>query len=113
MTRRAAVLLLALLALAAFPHRQSRAADVVPVQNPPKEESSLGLSYVKTHDATFVYVDPLAYLIPHAVRAFTNSLAWQKRMFEWMPSESTVARRSSSTVTLVPSRKSAANSRCS
>lgn len=53
-------------------------------------ESPLGLSYVQTRDATIIYVDSLGYLVPHTVRAFTNSLAWQRRMFEWTPSESTV-----------------------
>ncbi len=36
-----------------------------------------------------IYFDPLGYLVPHAVRTFTNSLAWQRRMFGWMPSEPT------------------------
>ena len=31
----------------------------------------------------------LGYLAPHAIRTFTNSLAWQRRMFGWVPSEPT------------------------
>ena len=34
-----------------------------------------------------VYFDSLDYLVPHAVRTFTNSLAWQRRIFGWVPSE--------------------------
>ena len=33
-----------------------------------------------------IYFDPLGYLTPHAVRTFTNSLAWQRRIFGWKPS---------------------------
>jgi hypothetical protein len=53
------------------------------------DEGTLGLSYVETKDARFVYLDQLSYLVPHAVRTFTNSLAWQRRTFEWTPSEPT------------------------
>src|SRR6266550_1000258 len=52
-------------------------------------ENPLGLSYVQTKDLRLVYFDSLAYLVPHAVRTFTNSLEWQRRMFGWVPSEST------------------------
>ncbi len=51
------------------------------------EDNSLGLSYVETKDLKLIYVDPLEYLAPHAVRTFTNSLAWQRRTFGWTPSE--------------------------
>ena len=53
------------------------------------DESPLGQSYVETKDLKLVYFDPLGYLAPHAVRTFTNSLAWQRRMFGWVPSEPT------------------------
>ncbi len=49
--------------------------------------SDLGMSYVKTKDLTLVYFDSLGYLVPHAVRTFTNSLEWQRRTFGWVPSE--------------------------
>ena len=52
------------------------------------DESALGMSYVETKDLRLVYFDSLGYLEPHAVRTFTNSLAWQRRMFGWVPSES-------------------------
>lgn len=54
------------------------------------EESPLGLSYVDTPDMRLIYIDPaLAYLVPHAVRTFANSLAWQKRVLGWNPAEKT------------------------
>ena len=53
----------------------------------PAEESSIGLSYVETKDVKLVYYDFLEYLVPHAVRTFTNSVAWQRRMLGWVPSE--------------------------
>ena len=52
-------------------------------------DSPLGQSYVETTDLKLVYFDPLSYLAPHAVRTFTNSLAWQRRMLGWVPSEPT------------------------
>ncbi len=54
------------------------------------EESSLGLSYVETRDLKLIYFDSLDYIVPHAVRTFTNSVAWQRRTFGWEPSESTI-----------------------
>jgi hypothetical protein len=53
------------------------------------DENSLGMSYVETKDLRLIYFDPLEYLVPHAVRTFTNSLEWQRRMFGWVPSEVT------------------------
>jgi hypothetical protein len=53
------------------------------------EENPLGISYVETKDLRLIYFDPLEFLAPHAVRTFTNSLAWQRRTFGWAPSEPT------------------------
>ncbi|MDQ6923413.1 MAG: hypothetical protein M3Z74_04510 [Pseudomonadota bacterium] len=53
------------------------------------DDNPLGMSYVETKDLKLIYFDPLGYLVPHAVRTFTNSLAWQRRMFDWTPSEPT------------------------
>ena len=54
------------------------------------EESPLGLSYIDTADCRLVYFDPtLSYLTPHALRTFTNALAWQKRVLGWTPYEKT------------------------
>jgi hypothetical protein len=54
------------------------------------DDSSLGLSYIETKDLKLIYVDSLGYLAPHTVRTFTNSLAWQRRTFDWSPSEPTI-----------------------
>ncbi len=50
------------------------------------ESSPLGLSYVQTPDLKLIYFDSLAHLVPHAVRTFSNSHAWQRRTFGWAPS---------------------------
>ena len=51
--------------------------------------SALGMSVVETPDLKLFYFDPLEFLTPHAVRTYTNSLAWQRRTFGWTPSEPT------------------------
>jgi len=53
------------------------------------QESSLGMSYVRTKDLELIYFDPLDYLVPHVVGTFTNSLDFQRRIFGWTPSEPT------------------------
>ncbi len=53
------------------------------------EESPVGMSYVETKDLRLLYYDSLNYLAPHAVRTFTNSLEWQRRVFGWAPSQPT------------------------
>src|SRR6478672_9531719 len=53
------------------------------------EESPVGISYVETRDLRLYYYDSLGYLVPHAIRTFTNSLAWQRRMLGWETSETT------------------------
>ena len=45
------------------------------------ERGPYGLMYVDTPDVRLIYFDPtLTYLVPHALRTFTNSLAWQRRV---------------------------------
>ncbi len=51
---------------------------------------SLGMSYVRTPDALFVYYDPLAYIVPRTAGAFTSTLDWQRRTFGWVPDGSTM-----------------------
>ena len=51
------------------------------------QNNTLGLSYVDTSACRLVYVDSLGYLVPHAIQTLTNSLAWQRRTFDWTPSE--------------------------
>ena len=53
-------------------------------------DSDLGLSYVRTKDLDLIYFDSLKYLVPHAVRTFTNSLTFQRKTFGWDPSEPTI-----------------------
>ncbi|HUQ28297.1 MAG TPA: hypothetical protein VM051_06875 [Usitatibacter sp.] len=55
-----------------------------------EEASPLALSYIDTPDVELVYFDPtLTYLSPHALRTFTNAMAWQKRVMGWTPYERT------------------------
>jgi hypothetical protein len=54
------------------------------------DESPVHISGVRTKDLNLYYFDSLSYLEPHAVRTFTNSLAWQRRVFGWAPSEPTI-----------------------
>jgi len=41
------------------------------------------LAKVETPEARLVYVPDEAFLIPHAARTFLNSLAFQKRLFDF------------------------------
>jgi hypothetical protein len=50
-------------------------------------DDPLGLSYVRTRDAEVIYFDSLEPLVPRAVRSLTNSLAFQRRIFGWVPSD--------------------------
>ena len=52
-------------------------------------ESPVNMSGVETKDLRLYYYNYLSFLEPHTVRAFTNSLAWQRRAFGWVPSERT------------------------
>src|SRR4029434_522443 len=54
------------------------------------DESPVDISGVQTKDLKLYYKNYLSFLEPRVVRTFTNSLAWQRRMFGWMPSESTI-----------------------
>src|SRR5258706_10393276 len=54
------------------------------------EASPLSLSHIDAADVELVYFDPtLSYLTPHAIRTFTNAIAWQKRVMGWQPYERT------------------------
>ena len=65
--------------LALFPIIASSAEETDPNQ----------LLYVETPDLRLIYFAPLGYVVPYAVRSFKNSLAWQRRTFDWSPSEKT------------------------
>jgi hypothetical protein len=48
----------------------------------------LALSVLETDRLRLLYFDPAqTYLVPHVVRSFHNSLAWQRRVFGWEPYE--------------------------
>jgi hypothetical protein len=51
------------------------------------DDNPLGMSYVETPDLRIVYFDSLRYLVPHAARTALNSLAWQRRIYGWQPSQ--------------------------
>src|SRR5580693_6727987 len=55
----------------------------------PAETSPVHISGVETEDLKLYYYYYLSFLEPHAVRTYTNSLAWQRRIFGWEPSEPT------------------------
>ena len=47
------------------------------------ETSPVNISGVETKDLKLYYYSYLSFLEPHAVRALTNSLDWQRRTFGW------------------------------
>lgn len=63
--------------------------SVLPLVAEADEKSALDLSYVTTPDLRLIYFNELGHLVPHAVRSFTNAHAWQRRMFNWVPSHET------------------------
>ena len=68
--------------LVALPPALARADEVEP--------GTLGLSWVTSRDVRLIYQSPmLDYLEPHALRTFSNSLAWQRRIFGWVPYQRT------------------------
>jgi len=53
-----------------------------------EEASPLGLVSVEAPDLRLVHPSPtLDYLEPHVLRTFANSIAWQRRVLGWAPSE--------------------------
>lgn len=73
---------LALLLAAALLARGAAAAD--------DEPGTLGLAWVASREVRLVHPAPmLDYLEPHALRTYSNSLAWQRRVLGWEPSERT------------------------
>ena len=47
----------------------------------------LGLQVLETADMRMIHGGNEAYLVPHAARSFENSLAFQRKTFEWTPWE--------------------------
>jgi hypothetical protein len=52
-------------------------------------DNPLGMHVIETPDLKLIYLDPLGFTAPYAIRTFTNSLAWQRQRFGWKPSEPT------------------------
>ncbi len=53
------------------------------------DESPVNISVVETTELKLYYYNYLSNIAPLAIRTFTNSREWQRRMFGWVPSEST------------------------
>ncbi len=51
------------------------------------DDNELPLDHLRTPELDLIYFRSLGYLTPHAVRTFTNSLAWQRRILGWQPSQ--------------------------
>ena len=51
------------------------------------DESPVNITGAETNYLRLYYYNYLKYLEPLAVRTFTNSMEWQRRMFDWTPSE--------------------------
>ena len=49
--------------------------------------ASAQLAKVETPDVRLVYVPDESFVVPHAARTFLNSLAFQKRLFDFTPTE--------------------------
>ena len=46
------------------------------------------MDVVETHDLRLLYQDPFqTYLVPHTIRNFENSMAFQEKLYGWKPSE--------------------------
>ena len=54
------------------------------------EADSFWMSKQETEDLRLLYFDPnTTYLVPHVTRSYHNSLNFQRKIFEWTPSEKT------------------------
>jgi WD40 repeat protein len=54
----------------------------------PAPARAQGLSKIETDDLRLLYRDPSqAYLVPHAARCFENSMRFQRRLFDYVPSQ--------------------------
>src|SRR5687767_15904165 len=55
---------------------------------PGPKAASAQLATFETAGLRLVYIDPTeTFLVPHAARTFLNSLAFQKRLFDFEPSD--------------------------
>ena len=53
-------------------------------------DDPIQLDYLETDDIQLLYFPPSEYLTPHIARNFENSIAFQRRVFGWVPYERTV-----------------------
>jgi len=60
---------------------------LLPVAASAADDNPLGMSYVETPDVRIIYFDTLRDLVPHAARTALNSIAWQRRIYDWRPSQ--------------------------
>ncbi|MGL6042601.1 MAG: YncE family protein, partial [Sandaracinobacteroides sp.] len=66
------------------------APPVQPDHEPYTPTGELDLARLETADLRLLYFDPAqSYLAPYVARSFLNSLAFQKRMFDWKPWDKT------------------------
>ena len=52
-----------------------------------RAQGPVGIAEIDTKDLRLYYPDSLSFLSSHAIRTFTNSLAWQRRTLGWEPSD--------------------------
>jgi hypothetical protein len=65
--------------------------DVAYLASAPVHAASFVLDELDTDDLQLLYLDPFqTYLTPLVAKSFYNSLQFQKRVFEWTPSERTM-----------------------
>jgi hypothetical protein len=73
------------------PERPPEPTSPAPKQGPahvPPDASGIDLSEIDTSELELLYFDPAqTYLTPYIGRAFTNSLAFHKKKFNWTPWE--------------------------
>jgi len=52
-------------------------------------DERFNMEFLETPQMKLIWFDRLDHLAPYAIRTFHNAQAWQKRMFDWTPSEKT------------------------
>ena len=52
-------------------------------------EERFNMGFLETPEMKLIWFDRLDHLAPYAIRTFHNAQAWQRRMFDWTPSEKT------------------------
>ena len=74
--------------LAALPAVTAQAQVHKPAGTESKERPPALLRTIETDDLRLLYINPTGnYLAPHAARCFESAMDFQKRLFEWEPTE--------------------------